>query len=267
MSGARRGDGDLGIDDQDRESEHRGRALLGALLLATGGMAGAFVVTGGAIVVVHLLDMSLSPVASFGLTFVAGAIGFIGVSIVYLYRRGVDLVAYVGLEVPDRRDLASIVVGYFGTMSLVVASGIAITMLGVEPDTANRAAQQGFERPVLLLWLVPLSFLVIAPGEELLFRGTVQNRLREAFQPWVAIVATAAIFAVFHFFSLTGGAGGRFVAIGILFFPSLVFGTVYEYTENIATSILIHGAYNSTLALLGYIALQEFPSQEIALLA
>lgn len=246
--------------------DDRVAAVLGALLVATGGMAGAFVVTGVLIVGIRFLGIPLTPVQSFVLTFVAGAIGFISVAFLYLRHRGVDPVAYVGVRIPSRRDLLWVVIGYFGTMSLLIASGIVVTMVGVETETANRAAEAGFERPVLLLWLVPLSFFVIAPGEELLFRGTVQNRLREAFSPWIAIPATAALFAVLHFFSLTGGAGGRFVAIAVLFFPSLVFGAVYEYTENILTSILIHGAYNSTLALLGYVALKEFPSQELAVL-
>lgn len=244
----------------------RANAVLGSLLVATGGMAGAFAVTLGVILVVRVFDVALTPVASFALTLLSGAIGFVAVALLYHRYRGVDTVPYVGIGLPSLRDVGVVVFGYVGTMSLLIASAIVVTSLGIETDTANRAAQQGFERPVLLLWLVPLSFFVIAPGEELLFRGTVQNRLREAFSPWIAIPATAALFAVLHFFSLTGGAGGRFVAIAILFFPSLVFGAVYEYTGNIATPILVHGAYNSTLALLGYVALQEFPSQELALL-
>ncbi|MFB6132772.1 MAG: lysostaphin resistance A-like protein [Halanaeroarchaeum sp.] len=246
--------------------ERPASAVAGALLVATGGMAGAFVVTFGMAVGVRLFDVSLSPVASFVLTLASGATGFVAVALLYHRSRPVDLVTYVGIGFPSLRDVAVVVLGYVGTMSLLIASGIVVTTLGIEADTANRAAQRAFERPILLLWLVPLSFFVIAPGEELLFRGTVQNRLREAFPAVVAIPATAALFAVLHFFSLTGGAGGRFVAIAVLFFPSLVFGAVYEYTENITTSILVHGAYNSTLALAGYVALRGFPREELALL-
>jgi len=33
----------------------------------------------------------------------------------------------------------------------------------------------------------------------------------------------------------------------LLFFPALVFGISYEYTDNIVVPSLIHGLYNATL--------------------
>lgn len=259
MSGERR------EANPERENDGRVAAILGALLVATGGMAGAFAVQGVLTAGIYILDIPITTVGAYVLTFIAMATGFVSVAFLYFRYRGLDPVGYVGIHAPDRRDLMWVVIGYFGTMSLIIASGIVVTMLGVETETVNKAAEAGFERPVLLLWLVPLSFFVIAPVEELLFRGTVQSRLREAFSPWIAIPVTAAIFAVLHFPSLTGPASGRFVAIAILFFPSLVFGAIYEYTGKIVVPILVHGAYNSTLALVGYVALQEFPSEELAL--
>lgn len=241
-------------------------AVLGALLVSFGGMAGAFVVSGIVFFTLASIAGDLPTIASFGLSFIAGAIGFVGVSVLYMRYRGVDPVGYVGVRVPDWRDIKWIVGGYLGAFALVVTSGIVLTVLRVDPETTNRAAAAGLEQPELLLWLVPLSIFVIAPGEEILFRGTVQSRLREAFSPTVAIPVTAALFAVLHFFSLTGGAGGRVVAISILFFPSLVFGAVYEYTDNIVASTLVHGAYNSTLVLLVYITLQAYPAEELAVL-
>ncbi|MFW6003105.1 MAG: CPBP family intramembrane glutamic endopeptidase [Halanaeroarchaeum sp.] len=241
-------------------------ALLGALLVAVGGIAGAFAASAVVFLGISLFAVPLSPVSSFGLSFLAGAIGFVAVAVLYIRYRGRDPIQYIGFRVPSLRDLKWIVGGYLGAIALVVASGIALTVLQVDPETTNRAAEAGLERPELLLWLVPLSFLVIAPGEELLFRGAVQSRLREAFSPAVAITVTAAVFAILHFFSLTGGAGGRFIAISILFLPSLVFGAVYEYTGNIVAPMLVHGAYNSTLVLLVYITLQQFPAEELAVL-
>ncbi|MGM0398365.1 MAG: CPBP family intramembrane glutamic endopeptidase [Halobacteriota archaeon] len=252
------------VDVQKQESPLY--ALLGALLVAVGGIAGAVAASGVVFLGISLFAVSLSPVASFGLSFLAGGVGFVGVALLYIRYRGRDPIQYIGFRIPNWQDLKWIVGGYLGAMALVVASGIALTALQVDPETTNRAAEAGLERPELLLWLVPLSFFVIAPGEELLFRGTVQSRLREAFSPAVAITVTAAVFAVLHFFSLTGGAGGRFIAISILFLPSLVFGAVYEYTGNIVASMLVHGAYNSTLVLLVYVTLQQFPAEELAVL-
>ena len=72
---------------------------------------------------------------------------------------------------------------------------------------------------------------------------------RSTFSAPVAIVITAVLFASIHFFALTGGASARLVTIGLLFFPSLVFGTVYEYTGNLVVSALLHGIHNSILLL------------------
>ncbi|MFB6069773.1 MAG: lysostaphin resistance A-like protein [Halanaeroarchaeum sp.] len=255
--------GDLLPGPDDPRSRSPLYAVLGALTVAAGGIAGGFVFTILLGVPIGIRGTTTSPVVAFGLTFLAGSVGFVGAAVLYQRYRGTDPVTYVGIDWPSLADLGWVVGGYVGAMALVIASGIVLTVFQVQPDTANQAAKAGMDNPVLLLWLVPLSLFVIAPAEEFLFRGTVQRRLREAFSAWVAIPLTAVVFATLHFFSLTGGAGGRLIAISILFFPSLVFGAVYEYTDNIVVSILVHGAYNSTLVLLLYVSLQVAGSQSL----
>jgi len=231
-------------------------AVLGAIGAAVGGIFVAFVVTTLAGLTVALSGLSLPTVPRFGVLFIAGALGLVATGVGYLYLRGLSLGTYVGSRVPSGRDLLWAVGGYVGAMAMIFTAGIVLTIIQVQPETTNRAAQAGINNPELLLWLVPLSFFVIAPAEELLFRGVIQGRLREAFEPAVAIPATAALFALVHYFSLTGGSGARFIAIAILFLPSLVFGYTYERTKNIVVPVLIHGAYNSTLIMLVYISLR-----------
>lgn len=45
-----------------------------------------------------------------------------------------------------------------------------------------------------------IAFIAVAPAfaEELLFRGYLQRRLLERWNPWVAVLVTSAIFAAFH---------------------------------------------------------------------
>lgn len=112
------------------------------------------------------------------------------------------------------------------------------------------------ENPEVLLLLVPASLLLIGPGEELLFRGVVQNRLSEALPAPVAIVLASLLFASIHFFSLSGAPQARLVSISVLVLPTLVFGTMYELTDNIVVPALIHGTYNATLFSLLYLTLQ-----------
>ncbi|MFB6093509.1 MAG: lysostaphin resistance A-like protein [Halanaeroarchaeum sp.] len=250
------------VDGIDAATWERPAYAIGAAVgLALAGVLASVVIgvaVGGALAA---LDLSLTVTVSFVVTFVAGSIGFVTVAALYLRRRVADPIAFVGVRVPSLSEAAWTVGGYLAAFGAILAAAVVMTVLGVSPDTANRAAVAGMRHPTLLLWLVPLSFLVIAPGEELLFRGTVQRRLRGAFPAWIAIVLTAVIFATIHFVSLTGGAGGRFVAIGVLFLPSLIFGTVYEVTENLVVPILVHGAYNATLFGLIYVSVAMLPQR------
>jgi membrane protease YdiL (CAAX protease family) len=96
-------------------------------------------------------------------------------------------------------------------------------------------------------------FLVVGPSEEVLYRGIVQGRLRESLPAVPAIAIASGIFAFIHVMALTGGVSGRLTTVAILFFPSLVFGAVYEYTENLVVPALLHGLHNAVIFTLLYI--------------
>ncbi len=238
------------------QGSHRGYALLGAILAGVLGIAVAFVLSGAVVFGIAGLGGELPLLTIVAIVFVASAIGLAGTGIAYLTLRGISPRSYIGIRVPGFGDLLWAIGGYVAALSLVFASAVLLTIFQVQPETSNQAAELGMENPELLLWLVPISILVVAPGEELLFRGVVQGRLREAYVARIAIPLTAALFALVHYFSLTGGAGARLTAIAILFFPSLVFGYAYERTQNLLVPILIHGVYNSTLVLLLYLTIE-----------
>jgi CAAX amino terminal protease family. len=149
------------------------------------------------------------------------------------------------------------VAGYvLAILGAIIGNIIVSTFVDAETGT-NQAAEVGMQNPEVLLLLIPASFLLIGPGEELLFRGIVQGRLREVMSAVPAILITAAFFAGIHFFALTGGSlTGNLAALGVLTLPALVFGVAYEYTDNIAVPSLIHGAYNATLFSLLYAAIR-----------
>ncbi|MFB6085418.1 MAG: lysostaphin resistance A-like protein [Halodesulfurarchaeum sp.] len=229
------------------------RALLGAILAAAIGLGVAFVLSSVAVFAIAPAVGHRSLVVIVAIVFATGSLGFIATGLVFLGLRNRSLRSYLGLRVPGFGDLLFTAGGYVGALALVFGVGVLLTLFQIEAETTNQAAELGMENPELLLWFVPLSIVVIAPGEELLFRGVVQGRLREALPVRIAVPLAAAIFATVHFFALTGAAKARFVAIALLFFPSLVFGYVYERTQNLLVPILIHGAYNSTLFLALYL--------------
>lgn len=166
---------------------------------------------------------------------------FGGIAIVYLKFRGLDF-DFVPVSVPSKREIGVIVGGFLLLLVLLFASSAFVSSLGLE-SAQNRVVETGQQNPLAFLLLVPLSFLLIGPGEELLFRGLVQGTLREALHPARAIVLASALFASIHFFSLSGE--GKFVYIGIAFVLALVLGATYEYTSNLTVPALIHGAYNA----------------------
>lgn len=197
------------------------------------------------------------PVAVLLSTILLQGVAFGGVSLAYLRTRGLGL-SYVGIRRPDLRDLLAVASGYVLALVGALTLVIIVVLVGLSP-ARNRAAELGAENPEVFLLLVPVSFLLIGPGEELLFRGIIQRSLREQFNAPAAIVLATFVFAAAHVTSLSGPFRGRALTVLLLFFPGLVLGFTYEYTDNLVVPSLIHGAYNATLFILAYISLRFGP--------
>jgi membrane protease YdiL (CAAX protease family) len=180
------------------------------------------------------LQILLSTVLFQGVTFG-------GIALLYLRVRGLDL-DFVPFAVPSRRGVAVIGVGVFALLSVLVAISLTLSSLGIE-SAENQVVTVGEQNPEVFLLLIPLSFLLVGPGEELLFRGLVQGILRETLRPSRAIVLASALFASIHLFALTGE--GKIVYIAVAFALAIILGATYEYTDNLAVPALIHGAYNA----------------------
>jgi hypothetical protein len=231
------------------------RSLVVAIAVAIVG-----IVTGTALVVGSTIGIQSTGVSVTPFVFIVASlvllqgVAFGGVALGYLRYRGLPM-SYLGVRVPSLQEAGAVVVGYVVAIGVAISGAIAVSLTGVEAGS-NQAAELGAENPEVLLLLIPASILIIGPGEELLFRGVVQNRLRESFSAVPGIALASAIFAAIHFVALSGGTGARLVSIVILFFPSLVFGAVYEFTDNLVVPALVHGCYNATLFTLLYVAIR-----------
>ena len=198
----------------------------------------------------------LSTILLQGVAFPLTAVG-------YLRLRGLS-VSFVKARLPTLRDVLWIVSGYVLVFALVITLLVLVATL--DAPTASRTNQDVLRDPGTLIWLVPLSLLVIGPGEELLFRGIIQGRLRESFGPVGAVVLASATFAPAHILALTGSPQALAVSISVLFVPALVFGVTYEITDNLVVPSVIHGAYNATLFGILYIGLRYGSAQPAWLL-
>lgn len=258
-------------------------ALVSSVVLGAGGLlVGALLFTA----TVFLAGVeSPAVVIVLSLVFVQG-VGCIGVALTYIRLRSVvtgvigDVLGYpayvrhfdVDAAVPDLEGWAIVVGGYVVALASAFTGAAIVSQFQVETGQ-NAAAEIGMENPEVLLLLIPASILLIGPGEELLFRGIVQGRLREVFGPISAVLVASFVFAMLHWFALSGGSPtGNLVAAGLLIGPAIVLGAAYEYTDNIVVPSLIHGIYNATLFTLLYViiafsdVLEEAAPQALILL-
>lgn len=199
-------------------------------------------------------------------TAVGQVFGFVGLALWYLRRRGLSwdgIKSYLGVRKPTLRGVAFIVGGPFLIFAGAIVVGLIATGLSElleigDPDEPVGADQEITDQlastPELIPFAILMMFLIVGPAEEILFRGVVQARMRERISAAPAIVLTSLVFAVIHIPGFAIGASllDIFTGVAVLTVGSLVFGTVYEYTENIVVVALLHGLYNSLILLLVY---------------
>ena len=113
-------------------------------------------------------------------------------------------------------------------------------------DTATAATEKMLNVDTfggLLLNLLVIA-LIPAIGEELTFRGVLQQGLMRKMNPHVAIFITAAIFSFIHF---------QFYGFLPRMFLGLLLGYMFYITGSLWTSILMHFVNNGTAVLLYYL--------------
>ena len=160
--------------------------------------------------------------------------------------------SFFDVAVPSLRDLGVAIGGFVALLVMSAAISLLVQELGV-PMAESQIERQARETPsaTWVLYLIPLSFLAIAPGEELLYRNVVQKYLYGAMSRTAAVVAGAALFAGVHFFQyLSATPGATVVSLTTVFFLALILGATYERTDNLVVPILVHGAFNA-LSFLG----------------
>ena len=231
----------------------RARALAVAVGVVVAAIAVGSLLPQLVLVAISQLGGELSVSARIGLLIVlTQGVAFGGVAGLYLGLRSGHR-PRIGLRVPTASDGWWMAVGTAAALGGMILGSVVASALGVETGT-HQISEVGVRDPRVFATLIPLSFILIGPGEELLFRGVVQGRLREAFGPVAAVALAALVFALVHVIALTGPYGGRLAAVAILLVPSLVFGIAYERTGNLVVPAVIHGAYNAALLAMAYAA-------------
>lgn len=222
----------------------------GALFIGVLGLLVGFLFSMGS----YLLLPLEGAIAANGVGTAAFSIGLGVVAVGYVHVTDRDR-SFFDVGWPTRRGWLYVVGGTLAMFLILGATGLLTEVLGV-PSAEHGLLDQARETPLLLLAFVPLSWLVIGPGEELLSRNVVQKHLYDGYSRTGAVVVGTAVFAAIHLPAYaTGPPPAIFATLLQLFGISLVLGVVYERTENVVVPALVHGTYNAVQFAIAYVAI------------
>jgi membrane protease YdiL (CAAX protease family) len=224
-------------------------------LAISGILAGGVILIGLGTVLFGLLRLSLTPFNQLALSLVAiQGLGFPLVALLYFRFTHRSLRSFIPVSVPSLREFGLSVGAWIVAIVVTpIVATVAIAIVNQQP-ASNAAGETAQQNPEIIPLLIPLVFLLNAPGEELLFRGVIQGLLRERFSAWGAIILATAAFAPLHIVALIGSPTAALLTIIIISVPSIVFGSVYELTDNLVVPSLVHALFNSTLFLGVYLS-------------
>lgn len=203
---------------------------------------------------------------------------FVAFGLWYLRYRGHDwdsIRSYFGLRMPTLKEYGLILLTWF--VILVAAAIVGTILMEVVPDLLGveqtEPAENSVNRiiennPEIVLGAIAFMFLVVGPAEEVMFRGVVQNRIRERFSTIPGIVIASILFASVHVLALASTDPVAIsMTITVLFVTSLGLGWIYEYTGNLVVPILLHGFHNSVIVAITALGAMSGTGEQAALAA
>ena len=177
-----------------------------------------------------LIERTYQQISSYSLPMSLGA-AVIMIPILLLLRR-MDRNA---LPAPVRYENVPaplyILCGLLGAAACLAINGLLMisrltTILAPELEEVGNSLYQG-----QYLFEVLVTGIAMPVVEELLFRGLIQNRLREYTKPGYAIIFSALLFGLYH---------GNTLQVIYALLIGLLLGYVYEKFHNIAAPIALH---------------------------
>ncbi len=112
-------------------------------------------------------------------------------------------------------------------------------------DLTESAFSMGDTHPIILI----LALSVLVPiAEELLFRGIIMAEMRRVMSPWLAIVANALLFAIFHM---------QLVQSVYVIIAGLALAAAYVWSESLVLPIAMHMVYNFFGGVFGQLVVLE----------
>lgn len=214
------------------------------------------ILIGGVLAVPVLLGGSSGVTQFVGLITMSGA-GFLLAAVLFLSATDAGG-SYVGAALPSSNALPTVGGWAVGLAAFAFAAVAAVNTAGVSTLPAY-SADAPIDPATSFLLLIPLSIAVVAPAEELFFRGVLQTYLGGATSARGAILGAGILFALVHVpnYVLLPSVAAAAIMTGIIFVVGLGFGLAYERTDSLAVPIGVHAGYN-TLMMLGWYGLVTY---------
>lgn len=167
---------------------------------------------------------------------------FVIVPVMILLYWKVDVRQSFGLRFPRSRYwFASILIGL---SAWVPARELGILQQGLFdlPPLAIESSEMMYETLLSLPMGIMLLLIAVIPaiGEELLFRGFLLHGLRTSIRKWPAIIVSAIIFGIFHFFLF------KFIVTASL---GVLLGYLCWQSRSIIPAIIAHMLHNTIVAM------------------
>lgn len=186
----------------------------------------------------------------------AAVIGFIGIGLTFIFLKYDDK-SFSHIGVKRRSNITFLVLVALGATVFALFVANIIESLG-NVVSFDQMMRDRFKIESDLSALIEFGFRFIvvlggiAIGEEIMFRGYIQNLLESQISFKYATIISSVLFGLIHSFLLTSAtkqAIQSMVAVGI---SATIFGFVFAYAyhitgKNIILPVLIHGIWNNII--------------------
>ncbi|MEM4494851.1 MAG: CPBP family intramembrane glutamic endopeptidase [Candidatus Caldarchaeum sp.] len=192
------------------------------------------------------------------------AAAFIGLSSIWAPQLALLAVALVlsrtEMLVPNLRKHRGILTGLalapVATFSAIIASLLWSNIFPQTPATRQLAEALTPSTTAEYLLYIGLTFLVVAPAEEIIFRGIVHGKFSRLMRRGLADVVSSAIFAAVHM---------DLSRLGPTFVLGLFLAYSVDRTRSLTPAILIHAINNTAYITLLFLSSSTLAAENLVL--
>lgn len=157
----------------------------------------------------------------------------IAVGLVYLFRSLVDRKTFISIGFHRDRFIPESLKGFF-LGSLLISAGTLVLYVLKHIEWIDIVPDFG------LLLFNALLLLLVATGEELVFRGYILRNFVKSFNKWIALIISALLFTLVH----VSNNAVPVLALLNTFLGGILLGLTFIHTRNLWMPVFFHFSWN-----------------------